>query len=180
MLFALATADTWSIIGALCSVFSVLLAIWQPWAREAKRTADDARERFDRVETLIAGAYSDAFGLTRDLVDDMRAHAWSISEQELGRDTRMRMLGASQEAIRSRLIGAIYSARSQGLATIAADDLLGPLFDEFHAEEVHAALADLRREGVVDWRRAGDWVEEPNVPISLLSSDGSQRWLAAA
>jgi hypothetical protein len=151
MLFALAIVEALSLIGVVCSVASFLLAVWHLRARKVRRTADD-----------------------------IRGHACSTPEQKSLQDLPARTIGASQDAIKARLIGTICAARSRGLTTIAADDLLSPLFDEFDAEDVHAALADLRRERVVDWNRAGFWVEEPNVPISLLRSDDSRRWLAAA
>ena len=75
---------------------------------------------------------------------------------------------AAQQVIRGQLTAAIDYERSyRNRTTIRADDLLDPLFEKFDPEEVHSALASLRKSGVVDWDGESDWVEWPEVMIHL-------------
>jgi len=76
---------------------------------------------------------------------------------------------AVHEVIRGQLTAAIdYERDNRGRTAIRADDLLSPFFERFDPEDVHHALASLRKSGVVDWNGDGDCVEQPDVVVHLL------------
>jgi gas vesicle protein len=74
---------------------------------------------------------------------------------------------AVRSIIRDRLLSSLAEQRRNGQAVVTADALLGPLFAQFEPEMVHEALAELRKQGDVDWEDDG-WVEGPDVPIRVL------------
>jgi hypothetical protein len=153
---ASASPDSWETLSLIASVVSAALAIFAIWqayafhrlssisAEQAQRSADSMAESIRKLEDLFGHVYENTSATPRASDD------------------------AVPETIRGRLMPAIRHARHCGRTMIRADELLGPLFEEFPPEDVHNALARLRAQGIVDWHGDGPWVEGSDVQVYLV------------
>jgi hypothetical protein len=180
-LIASASPDSWETLGLIASVVSTALAIFAIWqayafhrlssisAEQAQRAANSMADSIRKLEDLFSHMYGDASAPPRDAATYMPRHGQPRRAAGQRQDETAEAVGdAVNETIRSRLMPAIRHARHCGRTMIRADDLLGPLFEEFPPEDVHNALAKLRSQGIVDWHGDGPWIEGSDVQVYLV------------
>jgi len=176
-LLASSSPDSWETLSLVASVVSAALAIFAIWqayvfhrlssisAEHAQQSENSVAESIRKLEDLFTHPYGSTSAAPLDRATHTPRHNRPTLATGQPHDE---IAEVADETIRGRLMPAIRHARHCGRTMIRADDLLGPLFEEFPPEDVHNALAKLRSQGIVDWHGDGPWVEGSDVQVYLV------------
>jgi hypothetical protein len=139
----------------------------QPASAREQVTVSHEAARARREAVAEVSALVERFGASDTQVHQLERAVRRALDQAIDSSLQVER-DSAHEVIRGQLTAAIdYERDNRGRTAIRADDLLGPLFERFDPEEVHHALASLRKGGVVNWDGDGDCVEQPDAIIYL-------------
>jgi hypothetical protein len=129
-----------------------------------KRANENVAKVRDEVMNELRGLVEQV-GATATQVSDLEGSLNGVLDRAIS-GSREATEEAIQEIVRGHLMTAVNRFRQEGRSHVMADELLGPLFGEFEAENVHEALLSLREKGIVDWDGEG-WIDGPEVQVDL-------------